>query len=323
MIGTIIFLGILAAGTDAPRELGEEPVLSVDPCVEVDQTTVLEVMDLELRDARARNLTLPSSVRVRCVGETQEIRLGSGPSREDDEVRTIHLAPVADAAAPAARQARSRELALAIAELIRRREITAPALPVTPTPLPPQPAVPALVAPPAQSTEVGRWQLGILSTYEHFAGGQEFIGGDLFVTSRLGHRLLAELGAGVRAGEGQTLPDGRLSVRAATVGAAVGVLLWPETRPVGLAMMVRAQEYLVQFRAEGSGEGGMRTALLGAFVLAAEPRLFVAVARHFALEATAAVGFPVRGIAVRTRGAETRSVSGLLLSGSLAGVLTL
>jgi hypothetical protein len=86
--------------------------------------------------------------------------------------------------------------------------------------------------------------------------------------------------------------------------------------------MLRAQEYLVQFRAEAPGQDGARTALLGAFVLAAEPRFIVALTRRFALEAGPAVGFPPRGIVVRTQGTQTQSVSGLLLSASLVGVLT-
>jgi hypothetical protein len=178
-----------------------------------------------------------------------------------------------------------------------------------------------LVVSPAQPAEAGRWQLGILSTYDYFAGGQKFAGGDLFAAARLGRWFVAELRAGGRVGADQPLPGGRLSARAATVGAAAGIRFWPE-RPIGLAMMVRAQEYLVQFGAEASGDSAARTALLGAFVLAAEPRLIVVLARHFELEATAAVGFPPHGIVIRIQGIESQSMSGLLLSGSLAGVLT-
>jgi hypothetical protein len=322
LIGTVIALRLLAMSTEgAPAVVDEEPVLTLDPCVEVDETTVREVMELELWDARPRNAKLPTSVSVRCVGDAQEIRVESRSAPEQDEVRAIQLSSVADAAAPAARQARSRELALAIAELIRRREIAPPAPPATPPPPPPPPVVPALVVSPAQPAEAGRWQLGILTTYDYFGGGQRFIGGDLFTAARLGRWFVAELRAGGRVGADQPLPGGRLSARAATVGAAAGIRFWPE-RLIGFELMLRAQEYLVQFRAEASGDSAARTALLGAFVLAAEPRLIVALARHFELEATAAVGLPPRGIVVRIQGTDRQSMSGLVLSGSLAGVLT-
>jgi hypothetical protein len=304
--------------------LGEEPVLTIDPCVEVDEATVREVMDLELGDAGGRDETLPTSVSVRCVDDEQEIRAEPWASSEPGGIRTIRLSHAADAADPVARAARSRELALAIAEIIRRRGI-APARPrETPTPSPlPAPAVPMVAVSPAQPAETppGRWQIGISPTYDDFAGGQSLAGGDLFMASRLGRWLLAEVRAGGRVAAEQPLPGGHLSARAATVGVAAGVLFWPESRPLGVALMLRAQEYLVQFRADASGEGGTHTALLGAFVLAAEPRLIVALTRRCALEATAAVGFPPRGIVVRTQGIQTHSVSGLVLSAGLAGVL--
>ena len=322
MIGTLVVLGLLAVGAEAaPAEAGDDPALTIEPCVDVDEATVRGVMELELRDARARGAMLPTSVSVRCVDAGQEIRVEPWDAPEPVGLRTIQLSPGEDAAAPAARQARSRELALAVAELIRRRQISPPAPPATPPPTPPPPAVPALVVASTQPAETGRWQLGILTTYDSFGGGQRFVGGDLFAAARLGRWFVAELGAGGRVGADQPLPGGLLHARAATVGVATGIRLWPQ-RQIGLALMLRAQEYLVQYAAEASGDSGTRTTLLGAFVLAAESRLTVALARHFALEATAAVGFPPRGIVVRIQGTESHSMSGLFVSGSLAGVLT-
>ena len=325
MTGTVFALWLLATGTEAaPAVVDEGPALTIDPCVDVDAATVREVMDLELRDARARNVPLPAWVSVGCVGDAQEIRIAPASPSEPEGVRMIPLAPVMDDAVPAGHQARSRELALAIAELIRRREIaTAPSPEPPPPPPPPPPVIPERVvapAPPPQSSQ-GRWQIGILPTFEHFAGGQRFAGGDLAVSARLHRWFLAELRAGGRVGDDQPLPGGRLAASAATAGAAAGFVFWPDNRPIGAAVMLRAQGYLVRFHVEDAGDSGARTALLGGWVLAAEPRLMVAVTRHFFLAAATAVGFTPRGIVVRTQGAENQSISGLLVSGSLGAVL--
>jgi hypothetical protein len=326
VIVAVLALQLLAVTTDgAPAVLGEEPVLTIDPCVEVDEATVREVMGIELGDARGRDAMFPASVSVRCVGDGQEIRAEPWASSEPGGIRTVQLSPAADAAGPVARAARSRELALAIAEIIRRRGIPLAPPHETPTPAPlPVLAAPVVVVAPAQPSggSPGRWQLGVSPTYDYFAGGQSLAGGDLFMAARLGRWLLAEVRAGGRIAAEQPLSNGYLSSRAATVGLAAGILFWPASRPLGAALMLRAQEYLVQFRADTSGDAGTRTALLGAFVLAAEPRVIVALTRRFALQATAAVGFPPRGIVVRTQGIQARSMSGLVLSASLAGVLT-
>jgi hypothetical protein len=48
----------------------------------------------------------------------------------------------------------------------------------------------------------------------------------------------------------------------------------------------------------------------------------VALGSRVALEASVAAGFPPHGIVVRVQGAAAQSLSGLVLSGSLAGVLS-
>jgi hypothetical protein len=347
LIGTAVALALFALGTGEMSAAGDQPpALTIDPCVAVDEATVRQVMELELRGARS----LPTSVTVRCIDGAQEIRIRRRTSREGENVRTIQLVPLMDDDAPAAYQARSRELALAIAELVRRQDGAPPPEPPAPPPAPPAapapPAPPALpLAPPAPSPPVPpppaeasvvaasapaevdsprrRWQVGILSTLEYFSGGQKLAGGDLFLAARLGRWFLAELRVGGRLGIGdEPLPGGQLTARAGSAAGAVGINLWTPRRTLGAAFVLRGQGYLVQFRADGSNVPGTRTALLGAVALAAEPRLMVALRQWLYLEAAAAVGFLPRGITVRIQGAESRSVSGLFVSGSLGGGLT-
>jgi len=301
-----------------PAVVAEGPSLTIDACIAVDQTTVRQVMELEIPDARL----LPASVSVRCVDGAQEIRIRRSDSLDQEDVRTIHIAPTAEDDAPAERQARSRELALAIAEFVRWPGASARPPQPPPVPPPPSPApAPAPAATLATEARQGRWQLGILYTLEHYSRGQNLMGADLFVTSRLGRWFLVELHIGGRLGGDQTLPRGeQLTTSAAAVAAAAGVNLWSKTGVFGAALLLRAQGYLVHLRAEPVGGGRPATANVGAFALAVEPRLMVAVTRRFSMHASATAGVVPRGIVVRIQGVEAESMSGIAVSAYLAGV---
>lgn len=148
------------------------------------------------------------------------------------------------------------------------------------------------------------------------------MGADLFVSSRLGRWFLAELRIGGRLGSDQTLSGEHLTARAAAAAVAAGVNLWSRRRTFGGALVLRAQGYLVQFRAEATGNGHAETANLGAFALALEPRLMVTLTRRFSLQVSAAAGWVPRGIVVRIQGVETPSMSGVVVAADLAGVFT-
>lgn len=155
----------------------------------------------------------------------------------------------------------------------------------------------------------------MLSKMEHFANGQNLAGGDLFANLRLGSWFLAEVHGGGRWGADVVLPQGRLTTRAVAMGAAVGV--HHLTRWLDAALVVQSQWYLIRFRAEQPRDERTQAALLGVFSLAAESRLTIRLTRHLRLELSAAVGAPVRGVVVRVRGAETKSPSGVVVSGAL------
>jgi hypothetical protein len=322
--GEAVALALFALGTvEMPAAGDQRSTLTIDPCVRVDEATVRQLMELELRGTRS----LPASVTVRCIDGAQEIRVQPRVAPDREEVRTIQLVYLVDEDAPAARQARSRELALAIAELVRSQD-SGPAPPpeLAPPPEPPASPPPAAASLAAASAPAKvrrperRWQLGILSTVDYFSGGQKLSGGDLFLAARAGRWFLAELRLGGRLGIGdEPLPGGHLTARAGAAAVAVGGGLWTTKRTLGTAFVLRGQGYLVQFRAEGTSVPEARTALLGAVVLAAEPRLMVAVGQWLYLEAAAAVGLLPRGIAVRIQGAESRSLSGVFVSGNLGG----
>ena len=324
MTDAFVAIWLAAIGAQVTPEVANNgPALTIDQCVAVDENTVREVMELEIRGARM----LPTSVSVRCVDGAQEIQVLPWISGEAESIRTVQLPPVVDADDTAALQARSRELALAIAEFIRRFDaVQSPegeSVKQAPLPVAPPPFVPAS-APAAKrpiDNPIGRWQLGLLSAFEYFSGGRTLAGGDLFVASRLGSWFSTELRVGGRVGPDQPLPSGRLTTRAATASGAAGFNLWSLRHSVETALLVRVQGYLVQFRVEQLAENRAQTALLGAWTLAAEPRIALSLAPHFLLDACVGFGVPLRGIVVRMQGAETNGMSGLVVSGSFGGVV--
>jgi hypothetical protein len=327
LIGSVLAFALCAMHGEATADAAEEsPAIELDPCLDVDQAAVRNLIALELPSLNAGDATPSISVRVICAGAGQEIQVEPWVSRGEEGARTIELPATGDADA-AGREARSRELALAIAESIRRLEITHPLVSASrPAPPAPAPANPPIAVAEVSPRAEGRWRLGVQSSLEAFTGGERLAGGDLFVAARIGRWMLGDVRIGGRLARGEDLPSGRLTARAATAAVAAGLNLWSNHRAVGGALLVRAQGYLVDYRAalaDLAGSGASRGALLGAFALAVEPRLFVGLSRRVSLTAAAAAGISIHGIVVRSQGGEADSLSGLAVSGSLGAVLTL
>lgn len=319
---TVILLAALlsAAGPETgPAPLEEQPFLSIDPCVGADTDTVSDLLEIELGPAAALGAAGPWSIAVRCLDDGEEIRVEPWASLAPDGVRLIQL-PAVEASDPAARQGRSRELALAIAELVRRLQTTRP-LTHAEAPPPPAAGTPlAVTATPAPPQPPDRWLVGARSAADHFQGGELLIGADLVAGARLGRWLTAELTAGGRTGQDPASTVGRLSERAAAGSAAVGLLLRRHTVGVGLAL--RVEGFLVELRAELPSGAGSRSVVRGAVALAAEPQLSVAVSPHVWLQAAAGAGSSLHGILVRQNGLATTSLTGIFASGSFGAVVT-
>ena len=325
---------------------GDAPRLTLDlrPCSAVDEAAVRDLIELELSETRAVRPDGPIAVTVRCVRGAEEIRVLPRSSPSDNASRTIALSAPSEGG-PATQQARSRELALAIAELIRRSEITrspgneqrsaptplAPTMPGDPPPptatSAPSPAsVLATSAPsaeaPAQTIDDAHatWQLGVQSAFEAFAGGQRLAGADVSVGLRFRRWLLGEFLVGGRLGDAERLPSGQPAFRAATASAGAGLDLTSPRHAVGGALMLRAHAYAVEYTL-AHPDGSAQSAWLAALFVDLEPRLVVSVARHVSLMAAVGAGFPVRGIVVRTQGQRTDSLSGLSLSARLGALL--
>lgn len=329
MTALLFALSLLGATAEGPTA-GEAPTtrLTIDPCIDVDEATVREVMNLEFPSSTTPAApAAPWTIVVECVADGQEIRVERDSDPAMQGRRTIRL-PFAGAEASAAREARSRELALAIAELVRR-------IGAAPPPAPPAPAAeapkPPAAPPPtlALATPVARaaphvapeWQLGAGCVLDYFTAGETLAGADATLATGFNHGLFVEVRAGGRVGSDVPLPTGHLEVRAGTVAASAGIGLWPRNRWLGGAFALRAQGYLVQLRSYEAGAPNAPSALLGAFVVAAEPRLVVAVSRHLLLEAALGIGFATHAIVVFVQGDERPGLSGALVSASLSAVV--
>jgi hypothetical protein len=329
LIAGLLALALVATGAEAtpgPAEHG--PLLEVEACVRVDALVVQNLVDLELDlgDARARRPTVPISVAVRCLDGAQLIRVEPWASRGDDGLRTIELPDAYDEAA--AVEARSRELALAIAELIRRLEITRPLPPEAPPPAPPPPPAPAappvVVAPSSPPDEPRhRWQLGALTSFDAFPGGPWLAGGDLSFGVSLGRWVALDLRAGGRSVQGLTSSSERLTARAAVASLGAGLNVWSQRHPIGFVAMLRAQGLGVAYRLGSAGEDPARTTWLDAFAASVEPRFLVRMSGHLTLALGGAAGLVLHGIVVRVQGVETSRMSGLSLSGNLGLVVEL
>lgn len=320
MIAVILAVALTPPPTGvSAAPLDDQAPLSIDPCVGADPQVVGALLDIELGWPRAAGPTEPQSIAVRCVEGGEEIRVEPWASLGPDGVRTIHL-PAAEPSDPAAAEGRARELALAIAELIRRLEATQPLSPPAPPPAPVAIAPPVVAAPPpppARPPE--RWRAGLLSTVDAFGGGQRLLGADLVVAAAIGRWFTVELRGGGRVAPDDDLPLGHLTARALAGSTAAGFVLRRPAIDVGLAL--RAQGFLVQFGAEPQPAGASQTAVLAAVTLQAEPRVCIRVSRHVWIQASAGAGAPLHGIEVRLQGVETRSLSGLVVSASLGAGL--
>jgi hypothetical protein len=321
LTGSIVALVLFAASSEAIPDAAEHsPPFDIDPCAGVDAEAVRDLVELELRGSPARQLDVPISVSVRCVDGAQEIRVEPWASRGDDGIRSIALPAAADGD-PAAQEARSRELALAIAELVRRLEITRP---LAPAPPPPPPAPPVVVTspPPPSDAPSGSLGLAVLSSFETFTGGQKLAGGDICLAAPIGRFGLGELRIGGRVLIGDTLPAAGLTARAATAAVAAGVNVSSPRRRLGYALMLRAQGYAIDYRLEPAVDGGSRTARLGALIAVLEPRVVAAVTSRISVAAAVAAGVPIHGIVVRSQGAASDSLTGFVLSAHLGAMVT-
>jgi hypothetical protein len=304
----VILLPTLLLVAEAPAQ--QPPAITIDPCIEVDADEVRRLTAMELRTWRFRTPPETLEVQALCEADLEQLRLINRANSEVT-VRSIDLsAPAGDA--------KARELALAIAELLRRADLAAaPEEPAVPPPPPPPPPPVVLPAPIVPSPEPWRLEMGAAAVVAGWSGGEVLLGADATGRVRAGSWLIAELRFGGR--KTRTIELERGSMDALGVAGAAGLSfdLTPHFREAGVSLGGRLGADWLRYAMvddEGSVVGGRDATLVS---LAGVATGFVALSSALCLTGEAAVGGALHSVAVRENGELVSAASGLLLSGAV------
>jgi hypothetical protein len=291
------------------------PGLSIDSCVQVDAEEVRRLTAIELSGWTGSLSPEEVEVAVGCRDGFEEVRL-TDRTEERISVRSLDLS----AAGGTDRAARERELALVIAELLRRaateREREEPP---PPKPAPP-PLRPIELPEPRPSQEVERgWNVafGVSGIAMNWTGGELWLGVDASGRIHLGRYLTLDMEIGPRITQTVALNTGSISGRG--VGGRLGLSLdaTPGMRRFGLSVGASLGGDWFRYTAEdrnGLAYGGGKA---GAFSAAGTTSAFVLVLDPFCLTLHAAVGGALHSIQIRDNGRAVSGARGVLLSGGI------
>ena len=217
------------------------------------------------------------------------------------------------------RDAKTRELALAIAELLRRVEAASPPPPPpppAPSP-PPEPVVP--VEPVPLPSEPRPWQaeLGISGVVVGWTGGEVLLGADVPGRMRLNRFLIAELRVGARKSRALELENGTMDGSGVDAAAGLSLDATPSLRTVGVSFGGRLGATFLRYAAadrDGDTYGGKDAAALYA---TANTTAFVTLSGPVCLTLDAAVGGALHSIVIEVNGRSVSEASGILLSSAV------
>ena len=295
-------------------ESGRLPTITIDPCVEVDADEVERLAAMELRTWRWRTAPEELEVLATCQEGTQELRL-THRVRGQVTVRSIELGErlVDD------EEAKERELALAIVEMLRRADVDF--APEAPPPSSPPPAPPL---PPPRTDDVVQpvpppWsiELGAMGVGAGWGGGEVLLGVDAVGRARLGRWLIAELRLGGRKTRPVELESGTVDGHAVAGALGLSFDATPAVHQAGVSFGARLGvdwlRYATRDRGELEYDGGD-----GAVVsLAGTTTGFVALSGALGLTVDAAVGGALHSVVIRENGEVISGMRGVLFQGAL------
>jgi hypothetical protein len=305
---------LLATAGAEPRPM---PAIAIDSCVDVDAEEVRRLAAIELVTSPPGSPTAGLDVAVGCTDTAQELTVTDLTSGHVT-ARSIDL----NARFATDRDAKTRELALAIAELVRRAELEGEH-PPAPKPTPPLPrAKPPRTAPshphgPEPESRPWRAGLGVAATAIRWTGGEVLLGVDAAGRVRFGERWIGELRLGGRKTQPVSLRAGTLDAHgvSATLGLSLDVA--PFLNGAGVAVGARLGADWLRYSAldaRGTQYGGADAA---AFHSSAGAAAFIELSRPLCLTADAAVGTALHTITITDNGTRASRMSGVLMSGAL------
>jgi len=305
---TPLIVLLLATGASEPPVV---PAITIDPCVEVDAEEVRRLAAIELGSKGADGAWASLEVVVVCEGGLQQIRVDDRESGTAT-TRSIDLSgPLGDD-----RDAKPRELALAIAELIRRAEVKPAPQPEPPKPAPAPPPPPPPAPRPVATPEPDPWrlELGLSGTAVTFTGGETLFGANLGGRVRLGRAWLASAHVGGRRTRELELGAGSLDGHGVSADVGLAFDLAPSSRGAGIALGARVGVDWLRYTAvdpSGVGYGGGDgTAAHAAGVVTA----FLALSRPLCLTTDLAAGGAFHSVALRDNGELISRAGGAIFS---------
>jgi len=304
----VIVVSALLLVTEA-LENGQPPAIAIDPCVQVDADEVRRLAAMELRTWRWRTSPAAFEVVAACRDEREELRL-TNRSLGQVTLRNIDLgAPEPDA--------RARELALAIAELLRRADMDA--APETSAKSSPQPVEPMRESVSAPSREPHPWsiELGVAGTFASWTGGEVLLGADLAGRAHFGPWVITELRLGARKSRAVELGNGDIDGQGVAAALGVAVDAAPFVRHAGVSFGARLGADFLRYAATDSGDvpydGGDATAVS----LAGTTTGFVDLSGALRLTADVAVGGALHSVVIREDERTLSGMRGVLLAGAV------
>jgi len=300
-LAALLLAGARGVATLAP--------ISIDPCVDVDAEEVRRLTDIELAASREASAEVLDVV-VSCREGGQELRLTERASQRVT-VRGIDLS----ASGTRDRDARARELALAIAELVRRsNQPTAAPVQYRAAPAPP-PAQPPFR--PAAPGVPWRTQLGASAVVDGWTGGQALYGAELAGRLHLGRWLIGELRLGGRKTGLLDLERGTMDGYALAGSAGVSLDATPYARRAGLAFGARLG--IARLRYSVVGDDGVRLGAASASAVSANATAsgFVAISGQVGLLVDASIGGALHTVVIQENNRSISALNGVLLSSAV------
>jgi hypothetical protein len=304
---------VLLVTADAePRAM---PAIAIDSCVDVDAEEVRRLAAVELVTSWFGSAMAGLDVAVGCREEAQELRVTDRTSGRVTK-RSIDL----NARFETDRAAKTRELALAIAELVRRAELDGKPL-ARPESSPEREKSPRAKRKDdaAVSAESRPWraELGMAGTAVRWAGGEAMFGVDVAGRVRFGSRWIAELRLGGRKTRPVELRGGRLDAQGISATAGLSLDVAPTLDGAGIAIGARVGADWLRYSAvdaDGNQYGGGDAAALSA---SAGATAFIELSRPLCLTADTAIGTALHRVAITDNGERVSGMRGVLVSGAL------
>jgi hypothetical protein len=307
---------LVTAGTD-PAAL---PAIVIDPCVDVDLDEVQRLTGIELSTWQGGAIASRLDVAVACTEGAQELRVTDRTSGHVT-MRSIDL----NARFETDRDARARELALAIAELIRRVELEAEPT-AAPAPEPKRAPPPMEPGPPTTDdgttkrrgeTQPWRAELAVAAAGASWTGGEVLLGVDAIGRFHLSRRLIADVRLGARRTRPVVLQNGKLDASGAAAALGVSVDLTPSVTSAGVAVGARLGGDWLRYVAVDAAGGAYGRGDAGAVSASGDVTGFVRLSDPVCLVADAALGGALHSIAIEDNGRGVSGLRGVLFSGAL------